>query len=146
VLPAGAQLTDADPAIDEIGPLGEFVYEPDGAVIRAGLVQQAAALLPGGRRLDAQLAYLTADKAADTPFARGYRVLDVLPYSVKRLRAELVRREVGIVEIKKRGVDIDPAALRRELKPRGSHSLTVILARVGDDRLAILANPVSSNR
>ena len=66
-------------------------------------------------------------------------MLDVLPYSVKRLRAELRRREVGIVEIKKRGVDIDPAALRRELKPAGPNSLTVLLARVGERRLAILA-------
>jgi hypothetical protein len=71
-------------------------------------------------------------------------VHDVLPYSVKRLRAELAAREVGIVEIKKRGVDIDPAALRRELKPRGANSLTVILARVGERRLAVLARPLVS--
>ena len=69
-------------------------------------------------------------------------MLDVLPYSVKRLRAELHRRQVGIVEIKKRGVDVDPAALRRELAPTGPNSLTVLLARVGERRLAVLADPV----
>ncbi|MDQ2836685.1 MAG: SAM-dependent methyltransferase, partial [Actinomycetota bacterium] len=142
VFPAGCQLTDADPASDAIGDVGGYLYEPDGAVIRAGLVRQVAALLPAGRRIDEHLAYLCADGPLDTPLARGFRVLDVLPYSVKRLRAELRRREVGIVEIKKRGVDIDPAALRRELKPAGPHSLTVLLARVGERRLAVLAEPV----
>lgn len=146
VLPAGRQLTDADPAEPRVGPVGGYLYEPDGAVIRAGLVQQLAALLPGGRRIAEQLAYLSADAPASGPaaeLARGFRVLDVLPYSVRRLRAELSRRGVGIVEIKKRGVDVDPAALRRELKPAGPHSLTVLLARVGEDHLAILAEPVA---
>jgi SAM-dependent methyltransferase len=150
VLPAGRQLTDADPAESLIGPVGGYLYEPDGAVIRAGLVRQVAALLPGGRRISEQLAYLSADGVADGPaaaLARGFRVLDVLPYSLKRLRAELARRQVGIVEIKKRGVDIDPAVLRRELKPAGPNSMTVLLARIdgrhGDEHLAILAEPVS---
>jgi len=145
VLPGARQLTDADPAESGVGPVGGYLYEPDGAVIRAGLVQQLAALLPGGRRIAEQLAYLSADAPAAglAGLARGFRVLDVLPYSVKRLRAELARREVGIVEIKKRGVDVDPAALRRELKPAGPHSLTVLLARVGEQHLAVLAEPVT---
>ena len=142
VLPSGEHLTDADPSSPAIGPVGAYLYEPDGAVIRAGLVQQVSALLPGGRRIDEHLAYLSADAPVSTALARGYRVLDVLPYSVKPLRAELRRRQVGIVEIKKRGVDIDPAALRRELKPQGPNSITVLLARVGESRLAVLAEPV----
>jgi SAM-dependent methyltransferase len=140
---ASTGLTDADAWTDAVGELGAYLYEPDGAVIRAGLVQQVAALLPGGRRIDEHLAYLAADEPLSTPFARGFTVVEVLPYSVKRLRAALRRREVGIVEIKKRGVDIDPAVLRRELKPAGPNSLTVLLARVGEQRLAVLAEPVS---
>jgi hypothetical protein len=149
VLPAGLQLTDADPAEHRIGPVGGYLYEPDDAVIRAGLVRQLAALLPGGRRIEERLAYLAADAVADGPaagsagLARGFRVLDVLPYSLKRLRAELARRQVGIVEIKKRGVDVDPAVLRRDLKPVGPNSMTVLLARVGEQHLAILAEPLT---
>ncbi|HEX8305630.1 MAG TPA: hypothetical protein VF612_12190 [Jatrophihabitans sp.] len=144
VLPAGRQLTDADAGEPRVGPVGSYLYEPDGAVIRAGLVQQLAALLPGGCRIFEQLAYLSADGPAAglAGLARGFRVLDVLPYSVKRLRTELARRQVGIVEIKKRGVDVDPAVLRRELKPAGPNSITVLLARVGDRRLAVLADPL----
>ncbi|HST47550.1 class I SAM-dependent methyltransferase [Jatrophihabitans sp.] len=146
VLPAGLQLTDAEQAEPRVGPVGGYLYEPDGAVIRAGLVQQLAALLPGGCRIAEQLAYLSADAVADGPaagLARGFRVLDVLPYSVKRLRTELARRQVGTVEIKKRGVDVDPAALRRELRPAGPHAITVLLARVAERHLAILAEPLA---
>lgn len=145
VLPAGVQLSDADPETSAVGPVGSLIYEPDGAVIRAGLVRQLAALLPGGRRIEEQLAYLSADQPLTGPsaaLARGFEVCDVLPYSVKRLRAELARRQVGTVEIKKRGVDVDPALLRRELKPAGPNSITVLLARVGRQHLAILAQPL----
>jgi THUMP domain-like len=136
------QLTDADPSAATVGEIGAYLYEPDGAVIRAGLVQQVAALLPGGRRIDEHLAYLSADAAVSTPLATGFEVMEVLPFSVDRLRAALQEREVGIVEIKKRGVDVDPAQLRRQLKPRGPNSITVLLARVGDRHLAILAQRV----
>lgn len=146
VLPAGVQLTDADAASDAVGEVGGYLYEPDGAVIRAGLVQQLAALLPGGRRIDEHLAYLSADSVPPGmlagSLARGFEVLEVLPYSVKRLAHELRRREVGTVEIKKRGVDVNPALLRRQLKPKGPNSLTVLLARVGSRHLAILAEPL----
>ncbi|MCW2539586.1 MAG: cytosine methyltransferase [Frankiales bacterium] len=145
MLPSARQLTDTDPAQSAVGALGDYVYEPDGAIIRAGLVQQLAARLPGGRRLDEHLAYLTADGRladGDASMARGYRVLDVLDYSVKRLATELRRRQIGIAEIKKRGVDIDPAVLRRRLNLAGTESITVLLARVGHRRLAILAQPI----
>jgi hypothetical protein len=141
VLPADVELTDADPASQSILPIRAFVHEPDGAVIRAGLVRQAAAMVGGGR-IDEHLAYLTSDAPSASALARSYRVLEVVPYSVKRIRTELRRREVGVVEIKKRGVDIDPAALRRELKPSGPNSMTVLLARVGEQHLAVFAEPV----
>jgi len=144
VLPSGAELTDTDPGEDSVATVGSFVYEPDGAVIRAGLVRQCAAVLSGWR-LNEHLAYLSADRFTPTPLARAYEVLEVLPFSVKRLRAELRRRDVGIVEIKKRGVDVDPARLRRELKPTGGNSLTVLLARTRSGHLAILAQPVRAS-
>jgi SAM-dependent methyltransferase len=146
VLPSGLSLTDVDPAEAAIGPIAEFIHEPDGTVIRAGLVQQAAALA-GAHRIDAHLAYLSGDDPAPEwartgHLIRSYRVQDVFPYSVKRLRTELSRRGIGIVEIKKRGIDIDPAALRRQLRPSGKHSITVVLARLADQRVAMLTEPV----
>jgi len=133
---------DADPVQGEAGPLGEYLYEPDGAIIRAGLVGPLADHL-GARLIDPHIAYLTCDSPVETPFATGFRILDSLPYSEKRLASALASRGIGRLEIKKRGMDIDPAALRPRLKLKGSAAATVILTRVGDTRLALIAERVS---
>ncbi|NUL46151.1 SAM-dependent methyltransferase [Cellulosimicrobium funkei] len=95
-----------------------YLYEPDPAVIRAGLVadlihREFAAV--GGRLLDEHIAYFCADDAVVTPFATGYRVLKVMPYKVKGLRRWVKETGVGRLDIKKRGVDVTPEELRRLL-------------------------------
>ncbi|MFV0287555.1 MAG: class I SAM-dependent methyltransferase [Demequina sp.] len=125
----------------EPGNLGEYLYEPDGAVIRAGLVAEVAARI-GGHLVDPTIAYLTTDAAVETPFARGYRVLDTVPLKAKAIAAALRARGVGTVDIKKRGVDITPEQLRPQLKLKGDERLTVILTRVAGRRLALLAHPL----
>lgn len=132
---------DADPIPGEVGSLGTYVMEPDGAVIRAGLVG------PLAERLNAHLvapsiAYLTADAVLPTTFARAYRVLEVLPLKPKTIAAALRARGVGTVTIKKRGVDITPEALRPQLKLAGPEQATVILTRIGTQRRALLVEPV----
>jgi hypothetical protein len=127
-------LTDAGPLADTatgapVGPLGGYLYEPDGAVIRAGLVAEVAVLL-GARLLDRTIAYLTVDHPVTTPFATGYAVLEAMPFSLKRLRALLHARGAGAVTVKKRGSPVDPALLRRELRLSGSGHATVVLTRV----------------
>ena len=117
-------------------PLGRYVYEPDGAAIRAGLVGESA---PGAWLLDPHVAYLSSDEPIDTPWATRFEVLDVLDYSVKALRGYVRERGIGTLEIKKRAIDVDPAALRRELKPKGSAAATIILARTVGGTVAIIA-------
>ena len=95
-------------------PLGRFLYEPDGAVIRAGLVTAVAAGVSGGL-LDRHIAYVTADASFRTPFARSYEVLETLPHREKALRAALHERGIGRLTIKKRGVDVVPDQLRKRL-------------------------------
>jgi hypothetical protein len=139
LLPGGHTLTDAgtltdtgtltDAAEAPTGPLGGYLYEPDGAVIRAGLVAEAAVLL-GARLLDRTIAYLTADRPVTTPFATGYAVLEAMPFSLKRLRALLHARGVGVLTVKKRGSAVDPAMLRRELRLSGAGHATIVLTRV----------------
>ena len=98
--------------------VGGFLYEPDGAVIRAGLVTAVAAGVEGGL-LDEHIAWVTADAAFRTPFARGYRVLEEVPYREKQLKAALRERGIGRLTIKKRGVDVVPEQLRKRLALRG---------------------------
>lgn len=140
VLPAGATLV-AEDAESPVGPLGRFLYEPDGAVIRAHLVSEAAAGF-GGRRIDPMIAYLTADALVPTPFARPYEITDAFGFSLKRLRALLRDRSVGQVTVKKRGSAVDPALLRRQLRLSGSAHATVVLTRVAGAPTVILCEPV----
>ncbi|MFW2512996.1 THUMP-like domain-containing protein [Demequina sp. SO4-13] len=125
----------------DAGPLAEFVYEPDGAVIRAGLVGELATRMDACL-LDPTIAYLTTGSPAETPFARGYRVLESMPFKVKGLAAALRVRGVGTVDIKKRGVDVTPEQLRPQLRLKGDARMTVIITRVAGQRTALLAEPV----
>jgi SAM-dependent methyltransferase len=121
LLPGGHNLTTDDlpqEAIDCTPPKA-YLYEPDGAVIRAHLVAALAAKLPA-KQIDASIAYLTADKMIPTPFARCFAVEAYFPFQLKRLRHYLRERRVGNVTIKKRGSPIEPDKLQRQLRLRGS--------------------------
>ncbi|MCU1509322.1 MAG: SAM-dependent methyltransferase [Glaciihabitans sp.] len=137
-----AELTaDADSPDAELGGLGEFLYEPDGAVIRARLIGDLARQLDA-RMISDSIAYLTANTALATPFATCFRVTDTFPYDEKRLKKELAQRRIGTLEIKKRGVDVDPAQLRKKLSLKGDASATLILTRVAGRHTALLAERV----
>jgi len=138
------ELTSATDAEDEPArPLGAFVHEPDGAVIRARLIGEVARSLEAGM-LSEQIAYLTSDAALTSPFVSSFRVREVLPAEVRALSRALRERGIGRLEIKKRGVDIDPATFRTALKLRGDDSATLLLTRVGSKRLTILADRVGA--
>ncbi|MEW2013732.1 MULTISPECIES: class I SAM-dependent methyltransferase [Microbacterium] len=143
---AAAELTAAADAPDEpVRELGAFLHEPEGAVIRARLIGEVARELQAGMVAEG-IAYLTSDAALTNPFVRTFRVRDVLPMKVPAINAALRDRGVGTVEIKKRGVDVDPAQFRRKLALRGDASATLILTRVGEGRdakrVAVLAERV----
>ena len=112
-----------------VGPVGGWLHEPDGAVIRAGLVADLADAL-GARLIDPTIAYLTTDAPVTTPFVHSYTVQDVLPFGLKPLRTYLRDRGVGRVTIKKRGSAVDPDVLRRQLRLAGADEATLVLTRV----------------
>ena len=136
------ELTAAADAADEpVRDLGAFVHEPDGAVIRARLIGEVARELDAGM-LAPGMAYLTGDAAVTSPFVSSFRVREQLPSDVKGLAKALRERGVGTLEIKKRGVDVDPAALRTKLKLKGEASATLLITRIGSKRLTLLADRV----
>jgi hypothetical protein len=144
VAPVGlATLTsEDDPGDVPVGPLAGFLYEPDGAVIRAGLVTAVASLV-AGRLVDEHIAYVTADAPAATPYARGYEVVEELPYQEKQLRAALRQRGIGRLTIKKRGVAVVPEQLRKRLALRGDAEATLVLTRVAGKGKAVLVRPLA---
>ncbi|WP_125099157.1 class I SAM-dependent methyltransferase [Leucobacter chromiireducens] len=128
----------ADAVDVDVQPLGRYLYEPDGAVIRARLIGKLARQLGAGM-LSPGIAYLTSDRLAPTPFAQAFRVIAELPVREKDLKKALAERGIGTLEIKKRGADVDPAALRTRLKLRGPNRGTLILTRAAGSHVAILA-------
>ncbi|HYI34523.1 MAG TPA: class I SAM-dependent methyltransferase [Glaciibacter sp.] len=124
-----------------VGSIGEYLYEPDGAVIRARLIGDLARSIDG-RMLSDGIAYITADTHVATPFATAFRVLEALPSDEKKLRQALQERNIGTLEIKKRGVDIDPAALRVRLRPKGTGSATIVVTRVEGHHVTLLVERV----
>lgn len=129
------------PPVPDVGPVGAYLYEPDGAVIRAGLVGEVAARVHG-RLVDRTIAYVTSDALHDSPVATAYRVHDTLPFGLKRLRTYLRERGVGRLTIKKRGTAVVPEQLRRQLDLRGPHESTVVLTRVAGTQQVLVVEPV----
>ena len=139
------------PALESVGEAGLdalpgcVLHEPDGAVIRAGLVTDLA------RRLEAHLvhpdiAYLSSETLVETPLARAYEVREVLPHTVKVLRRWVREHDVGTLDVKKRGTDVTPEQLRKQLAPRGTQRATLVMTRVaepgGERRVVLAVNPL----
>ncbi len=146
LLPSGATLTNTRSAPPRVGPVGRWLVEPAGAVIRAGLVAEVAAQLAGSL-LDPHIAYVTCDAEPSTPYGRTFEVLSEIPFARKRMRAELRSRGYGDVVVKKRGVNVVPEQLRRALRlTGGGPPATVILTRTDAGPLALLVEPREGRR
>ncbi len=129
ILPGRHTLTDEPVSNIPVIKPRAYLYEPDGAVIRAHLVQQLAHHI-GASKIDPDIAYLTADRAQPTPFARCFVLDDVFPFQLKKLRHYLRQRNVGKVTIKKRGSPLDPDTLRHRLRLRGDEHRFIFLTHV----------------
>jgi hypothetical protein len=125
-----------------VRPPGRFLLEPDGAVIRAHLVAELAALVDGWL-LDATIAYVAGDLAVPTPFGKWYEVLEMLPFSLKGLKERLRSHDAGPLVVKKRGTAVEPEVLRRQLKLSGSREVTVVLTRQAGRQIALIVRPLS---
>ncbi|WP_443678282.1 THUMP-like domain-containing protein, partial [Mycolicibacterium gadium] len=128
VLDRGEVVSDADADDCPTRPAGRWIVDPDGAIVRAGLVRQYAAR-HGLWQLDPEIAYLSGDHVPAG--VRGFEVLDELPLREKILRQALSQRDCGQLEILVRGVGVDPDALRRRLRPAGRTPLSLVITRIG---------------
>lgn len=142
LLPAGASLSDEGENGERLALVrpGAYLYEPDGAVIRAHLVEKLGRQLAAGK-IDPDIAYLTADQPHLTPFARCFAIEDALPFQLKRLRAYLRQRHIGHVTIKKRGSPLEPEALRQQLQLTGDQEATLFLTHVHGRPFVLIGRP-----
>lgn len=144
LFPSGATLAcDATqaPTWPEAKSIGNILYDPHPAVVRANLVGLLARQIDAFP-LDSQIAFLSANSPTPTPFGRVLEVLEAFPFSLNNIRSALRTHKIGHVEIVKRGSAIDAVALKKSLKPQGDMHATLALARVGEKQMGILAKPL----
>ena len=125
------------PPVIEPGP---YLAEPDGALLRAGLLNAFArehdlALLAPG------IAYLTAERPVGGPWLRWWRRLATFPFSLRRLQRELTAAGAGRVVVKKRGFPLAPEELRRRLRLRGEQEMVVFIHRTSRGHMVHLGVP-----
>ena len=134
---------DADPGPAPVGAVRGWLHEPDPALIRSGLMSLVAADL-GATLVDPTIAYLSSDARADTPWVSSYRVTDVLPFNLRKLKAQLRDRGIGRVVVKKRGSPIEPETLARQLRGPGTGSAVVVVTRVAGAPTVLVCEPLSA--
>jgi hypothetical protein len=131
ILPAGHTLTPQPGPPVPVRQPGEFLFDPNPAVTRAGAVADLARLL-GAWQIDEQIAFLSSGTAASTPFARTLRVIDSAPWNQKQLPARLRDLDIGAVDIRRRGLAGDVGRLHASLRLSGSRRATLVMTRVRD--------------
>jgi SAM-dependent methyltransferase len=110
---------------------GKYLLDPSPAVTRAGLVEDLARQL-GAAKIDPQIAFLTLDTEARTPFARTLRVEASAPWHEKQFAQRLHALGIGAIDIRRRGLAGDVDQIRRRLKLAGPRRATLVITRVND--------------
>ena len=145
VLPAGETIA-GDPLawVAALAPLGRFLFDPDPAIVRAGLVDMLATR-DGFGRLDQDEEYLTADRVIATPFARSFEVLAELPNNERAIRDYFRNSSVGQLEIKCRHIPIDAESIRRRITLAGDEAAVLIFARIAGRSRAVVGRRITAN-
>ncbi len=144
-MPSGASWTDRDgpfPALVAIAPIDTWIFDPDPALIRAGLLDGFAAA-HGLARIASGIDLLTGPAPLESPWLSAFAVEEVLPLDRKRLRRLVAERHLGPLEIKTRGLDLRPESLRAQLRPPGPNPATLLLIGGAGRARAILARRAS---
>lgn len=129
------QITDSAADDCGVGDPGAFVIDPDGAIVRAGLVRHWAAR-HGLWQLDPRIAHLTGDSIPHG--YSGFPFIEAVALRPKQLRARLRALDCGALEILVRGADTDPDQLRKQIKPSGSTPLALVVTRIGSRVTALI--------
>ncbi|OJW27034.1 MAG: hypothetical protein BGO49_23915 [Planctomycetales bacterium 71-10] len=127
--------TDDYPAV---APIGRWLYEPDPALSRSGLLDSFARA-HGLGRIAADLPYLAADEYLATPWLEAFEVLSVHPLDLKKLRKRIDAENLGPVQVKHRTTDLKPEAVRPLLCHRGESPAVLFLTAGAGPGRAIVA-------
>ena len=109
-------------------------------MLQAGLTGVLARAV-GGLETARGAGYVTAQRQADLPWARRFRLVMVHPLATKPLRRWARERDLGGLTIKKRGVPIDADRLRRDLRLGGTRQAVVVLTQLGGRPMLLEVEP-----
>ena len=121
--------------------LGRYLYEPHAAVLAAKLAGVVCAEHELSS-VSAGIGYLTGDRQVNGAALAAFEVVDVLPLDRKQLKAYCRQHGIGRLEVKKRGLEIDPARLRKEIVGKGDNEATLIVSPIGGQARAIVARRI----
>jgi hypothetical protein len=127
-----------DQSVPDRPQCGRYLYEPHAAVLAAGLVGSVAEQL-GLAASWSNVAYLSSDQYLDLAGFACFEVEEVLPFDRKRIKSLLRQRNIGRLEVKKRGTQIDPGQLQQQLQAKQAGQATLLLAGTSGGVTAILA-------
>jgi hypothetical protein len=128
VLPGGDTLIPDGQGPVAIAAPGAYLLDPNPAVTRAGLVEELARRT-GTWKIDEQIAFLCADEAVHTPFARTLRVVESLPWQEKQLARRLKELGIGAVDVRRRGLAGNVEQLQHRLKLKEGRKATLVMTR-----------------
>lgn len=115
-----------------------WLFEPDPSILRAGLVQDLAETL-NATLLDETIAYLTMDEPMNTVWGRYWKILDWMPFNLKKLRAYLREHQVRNVTVKKRGFPMLPEEIITSLKlKKGDQSRVLVFTRCAGSPIVMI--------
>jgi hypothetical protein len=131
----------ADPlsAWTQVKPLGAYIYDPDPAIVRSGLVDVLAEQLELWRLDDAE-EYLTGDQLVSSPFLQSFQVSENLPNNDKEIRRAIRVGGYGQVEIKCRHIPIKAELVRKKLPLTGTSPVTLIYTRQEGKARAVICH------
>jgi hypothetical protein len=118
-----------------------YVFDVDAAVL-AGHLKGVLAAEHTLSALAEGPTYLTGPHPIADVALACFEVDNVLPYEPRKLARYLAERSIGQLEIKKRGVEIDPEKLRRGLRLRGDNAAALLVTRIGRRSMAVVAHRI----
>lgn len=120
----------------DVQSAGRYIIDPDGAIVRAGLVRHFAAA-HGLWQLDERIAHVSGDV-----LPRGIAGFEIIEQvALKQVRKALAALDCGSAEILVRGVDANPDVLRKQWKLKGTRALAVVVTRIGRSATAFICQP-----
>lgn len=138
-LPTGETLAanPLDGWCSQADQLQEFLFDPDPALVRSGLLdvfgeQQSL------QRLDPEEEYFTGEKKSESSFVSAFKVESVLPNNLTTLKKYLRKSPASRCDVKCRRLKVDANSLQKKL-PRGDGPVKVIffLRIQGKARIAV---------